>query len=203
MWEKHTRSSLCPVWAKRMVVCTSAGAWRGVTQSWSLPGVRLLAINPTLVVFVGKIPGRPSLAGSGQSWSSPETLPDLPATWRWTIAVLLSHLFPAPQGGGKKSVVWRDAEGKKVTTEGRYRLEGTDLVIERAGWSDMGRWASSPCLSCPYISYQGSPAPHKMDLEWTWCPAFCILFPPHFNSIKQLCWNYCTINIPDLMIKKR
>jgi len=38
------------------------------------------------------------------------------------------------------SVVWRDANGDPVKTEGRYKVEGTDLVISEASWADMGRF---------------------------------------------------------------
>ena len=41
---------------------------------------------------------------------------------------------------GSHSVVWRDAQGSLVTADGRYRLEGTDLVISQASWADMGRF---------------------------------------------------------------
>ena len=41
---------------------------------------------------------------------------------------------------GSHSVVWRDAQGSLVTAEGRYRLDGTDLVISQASWADMGRF---------------------------------------------------------------
>ena len=43
-----------------------------------------------------------------------------------------------PGTGG--SVVWRDAAGKRILSEGRYRLHGTDLVISKASWADMGRF---------------------------------------------------------------
>ena len=38
------------------------------------------------------------------------------------------------------SVVWRDAQGNLVTAGGRYSLEGTDLIISQAAWTDMGRF---------------------------------------------------------------
>ena len=40
---------------------------------------------------------------------------------------------------GSHAVTWRDAEGKTVSGVGRYRVEGTDLVISQANWADMGR----------------------------------------------------------------
>ena len=40
---------------------------------------------------------------------------------------------------GSHSVIWRDAEGGKVGSSGRYSVEGTDLVINNANWADMGR----------------------------------------------------------------
>ena len=38
-------------------------------------------------------------------------------------------------------MIWRDAAGRKVESEGRYRVEGTDLVIRKADWADMGRYS--------------------------------------------------------------
>ena len=43
------------------------------------------------------------------------------------------------QGVGKKSVIWRDAGGNVVKNEGRYKIEGTSLLITGANWADMGR----------------------------------------------------------------
>ena len=36
-------------------------------------------------------------------------------------------------------MIWRDAAGTIVQNEGRYKLEGTNLVITGANWADMGR----------------------------------------------------------------
>ena len=42
---------------------------------------------------------------------------------------------------GGHSVIWRDAEGDKIEGgNGRYRVEGSDLVISAANWADMGRF---------------------------------------------------------------
>merc|ERR1712127_328012 len=43
----------------------------------------------------------------------------------------------------KHSVVWRNAAGEVVTEEGRYKIVGTDLVIDQASWADMGRFTCS------------------------------------------------------------
>jgi len=40
----------------------------------------------------------------------------------------------------KTSVVWRNAGGEVIQTEGRYKMAGTDLIISQANWSDMGRF---------------------------------------------------------------
>ena len=37
-------------------------------------------------------------------------------------------------------VIWRDAAGNEVKNEGRYKTDGTDLVITGAIWADMGRY---------------------------------------------------------------
>ena len=37
-------------------------------------------------------------------------------------------------------VIWRDAAGHKVKNEGRYKTDGTDLVITGANWEGMGRY---------------------------------------------------------------
>jgi len=42
--------------------------------------------------------------------------------------------------GSKKSVIWRDAAGNVVKNEGRYKMDGTDLLISQANWADMGRF---------------------------------------------------------------
>eukprot|EP00092_Neocalanus_flemingeri_P003280 GFUD01003511.1.p1 GENE.GFUD01003511.1~~GFUD01003511.1.p1 ORF type:complete len:233 (+),score=60.77 GFUD01003511.1:27-725(+) len=42
--------------------------------------------------------------------------------------------------GGKKSVIWRDAAGSVIKHEGRYKMDGTDLLISQANWADMGRF---------------------------------------------------------------
>jgi len=44
------------------------------------------------------------------------------------------------EGGSTKSVIWRDAAGTVVQNEGRYKIEGTNLVITGANWADMGRF---------------------------------------------------------------
>jgi len=41
---------------------------------------------------------------------------------------------------GGHSVIWRDADGSPISASGRYRLDGTDLVINDASWADMGRF---------------------------------------------------------------
>ena len=51
----------------------------------------------------------------------------------------LSFSYLVFQGGGKKSVIWRDAAGNEVKSEGRYKIDGTDLIIKKANWADMGR----------------------------------------------------------------
>jgi len=40
----------------------------------------------------------------------------------------------------KFSVIWRNAAGEEVKSEGRYKMDGTDLVISQASWADMGRF---------------------------------------------------------------
>ena len=44
------------------------------------------------------------------------------------------------EGAGKKVVTWRNASGNEVKNEGRYKTDGTDLVITGANWADMGRF---------------------------------------------------------------
>ena len=64
---------------------------------------------------------------------------------------------------GSHSVVWRDAQGNLVTAEGRYRLEGTDLVISQASWADMGRSHSPSHHSPPqdvFIMFKTGPKLH-------------------------------------------
>jgi hypothetical protein len=51
----------------------------------------------------------------------------------------LLFLYLIFQGGDKKNVIWRDVSGNEVKNEGRYRIEGTDLIIKKANWADMGR----------------------------------------------------------------
>merc|ERR550532_3424718 len=40
----------------------------------------------------------------------------------------------------KHSVIWRNAAGEEVEEEGRFKLQGTDLLISQASWADMGRF---------------------------------------------------------------
>lgn len=71
--------------------------------------------------------------------------PSLPTITGWLSTIMLQSgdtaRLPCHIEGdaGSHSVVWRDAQGRQVTTEGRYRREGTDLVIRQATWADMGR----------------------------------------------------------------
>ena len=50
------------------------------------------------------------------------------------------------EGGGKKTVIWRDAAGTVVKNEGRYKLDGTSLLITGANWADMGRYLLASLL---------------------------------------------------------
>jgi|ERR1711874_27470 len=68
-----------------------------------------------------------------------------PTITGWFSTVMIqsgetARLACSLEGGGKKSVVWRDAAGNIVRSEGRYKTDGTDLVITGANWADMGRF---------------------------------------------------------------
>ena len=71
--------------------------------------------------------------------------PSLPTITGWLSTIMLQSgdtaRLPCHLEGdtGTHTVVWRDAQGRPVTAEGRYRMEGTDLVISKASWADMGR----------------------------------------------------------------
>ena len=91
-------------------------------------------------------------------------------------------------------MIWRDAAGTIVQNEGRYKLEGTNLVITGANWADMGRYSMelnySISLYYLIIIFLGLPAQHRMDLVLTWSPAsFILLHHPLLSFEKVMIMN--------------